>query len=114
MTDVVHALRFLRKQARFSFRTASIASGMTSATINHLEPGRIQIHKRHLEKLLAAYGVTIKTFEMLSSGTVPLPQDLRFECIALVRLIYMPLKQLRTAHPVLLSLAAQMKKVGQL
>ncbi len=104
ITSGARTLKFLRQQAKLSFRTAANASGMNSATINHLEHGRIQIHPHHLQKLLSAYGVNIQTFEMLSSGSVPLPQDVRAECLEMVRL--MPLEQLRLVHPVLISFAS--------
>lgn len=38
---------------------------------------RIQIHPRHLEKLLPTYGATQQTFEMFASGAVGFSQNLR-------------------------------------
>jgi transcriptional regulator with XRE-family HTH domain len=96
-------LKFLREQAALSTRGAARASGLKDGVINHLEHGRIQIHQRHLDKLLPAYGTTQQTYEMFASGTVAMPQNMRAECIEIVR--SMSQEQLRTAHPVLLSLS---------
>lgn len=95
-------LKFLRQQAKLSIRKAARASGVGEGVINHLETGRIQIHSRHLEKLLPAYKVPMQTYEMFASGTVALPQDIRSECLEIVR--GMSMDQLRTALPVLNSL----------
>lgn len=104
ITKSNRTLKFLREQAGLSFRAAAKASGMNMAIINHLENGRIQIHQRHLEKLLDAYNATMQTFQMFASGSVALPQDLRAECLEIIR--ELPSEQIRTAHPVLLSLSA--------
>jgi transcriptional regulator with XRE-family HTH domain len=96
-------LKFLREQAKLSVRAASRASGVGDGVINHLENGRMNIHPFHLEKLLPAYGVTVQTYEMFASGQVPMPQNLRFECIEIIKT--MSFEKLRTAHPVLLSLS---------
>lgn len=104
ITSASRALRFLREQAKLSYRQAEKASGVNMAIINHLENGRIAIHQRHLDKLLPNYGATMKSFELFTTGGVSVPQNLRHECISLVR--DMSLEQLRTALPVLQSLAA--------
>ena len=103
LTNGARTLKFLRKQTGLSFRAAAAVSGVGDGVINHLEHGRIQIHPRHLEKLLSAYGATAKTYEMFAMGSVPLPEDVRFECLEMIRM--MSLDQLRTAYPVLASLA---------
>jgi len=104
ITPASRALRFLREQGKLSYRQAQKASGVNMAIINHLENGRIAIHQRHLEKLLPAYGANMRAFEMFTTGGVGVPQNLRYECISVVR--EMSLEQLRTALPVLQSLAA--------
>lgn len=107
ITTASRTLKFLREQARFSIRAAAKAAGIGDGVINHLEHGRIDIHPHHLEKLLRAYGVTHQTFEMYASGAVAMPQNLRFECIEIIKA--MQLEQLRTAHPVLVSLSNSQK-----
>ena|ERR1700683_362827 len=104
VTKGSRTLKLLREQANLSVRAASRISGIGDGVINHLEHGRIDIHSHHLEKLLPAYGVTFQTFEMFASGGVALPQNIRFECLEIVKA--MPLEQLRIAHPVLLSLSS--------
>ncbi len=104
ITLASRTLKFLRHQAGFSTRGAARASGLKDGVINHLENGRISIHERHLEKLLKAYNATFKTYEMFASGAVKLPLDLRRECLEI--LSQMSPEQLKTAHPVLVSLSA--------
>ena len=96
-------LKFLRERAGLSIRKAASRSGVGDGVINHLETGRIQIHQRHLDKLLPAYGSSMQTFEMFASGSVALPQDVRADCLEIVK--SMSVEQLRTAHPVLVSLS---------
>jgi len=102
-TKESRTLQFLRQQAGLSTRGAAKASGLKDGIINHLEHGRVRVHPHHLEALLPAYGATRKTYEMFASGKVPLPQDLRKECLEIVK--EMSPEQLQTAHPVLQSLS---------
>lgn len=105
ITPASRALRFLREQAKLSYRQAQKASGVNMAIINHLENGRIAINQHHLDRLLPLYGATMRTFEMFSTGGVAVPQNLRHECMSLIR--DMSLDQLRTAFPVLVSVSNQ-------
>lgn len=105
MTQGARTLKFLRQQAKLSYREAARRSGVGDGMINHLEHGRVRIHQKHLDQLLKVYGATQQTFEMFASGAVALPQDLRSDCIEIIR--GMNLDQLKTAHPVLASLAAR-------
>jgi transcriptional regulator with XRE-family HTH domain len=102
ITRGARVLRFLREQANLSIRDAAKNAGMSMSLVAHLEQGRAAILSRHLEKLLASYGSTILTYQMFESGRVSLPQDLRLECLEIVRA--MSQEQLRTVHPVLESL----------
>jgi transcriptional regulator with XRE-family HTH domain len=104
ITGECRALRFLREQAKLSFRQAERASGLNLAIINHLENGRMAVHQRHLEKLLPSYGATIQMFEILARGTAAIPRDLRRECIELVR--SMPDEQLDASFTVLKSFSS--------
>ena len=96
-------LKFLRERAGISVRNAARLSGVGDSVINHLENGRIDIHQRHLDRLLPAYGASMQTFEMFASGSVAMPQDVRADCLEIVKSL--SLDQLRTAHPVLVSLS---------
>ena len=102
VTRGARALRFLREQSKFSIRNAAKQAGLSMSLLAHIEQGRTDIWPHHLEKLLPLYGSTFKTYEMFESGNVALPQDLRLECMEIVRA--MSLEQLRTVHPVLESL----------
>jgi transcriptional regulator with XRE-family HTH domain len=95
-------LRFLREQAGLSIRKAAAIAGIGDGVIAHLEQGRIDISDRHLERLLPAYKSTRDTYEMFVAGRVQLPENLRFECIEILK--SMTAEQIRTAHPVLASL----------
>jgi transcriptional regulator with XRE-family HTH domain len=103
ITAGARTLRFLREQSGISIRSAGAKSGVNPSVIAHLEQGRIDIHVRHLEPLLKTYGSNVQTYQMYSSGGVAVPQNVRAECIELMR--SMSLDQLKTAHPVLLSLS---------
>jgi len=103
LTTGARTLKFLREQAGLSIRMAGSASGLSGSLVAHLEQGRMDIHERHLRKLLPVYQTTAETFQMFASGGVAMPQNLRGECMELVQT--MSLDQLRTAHPVLKSLS---------
>ena len=103
ITTASRALKFLRGQSGLSIRAAAAASGVGGSVINHLEHGRIRVHQHHLDALLKAYGTTEQTYQMFASGSVSLPNNLRFECLEIIH--QMSPDQLRTAHPVLLSLS---------
>jgi transcriptional regulator with XRE-family HTH domain len=103
ITRGARVLRFLREQAQFSLRNAAKKADLSLSMVAHLEQGRTRILTHHLEKLLTAYGSTMQTFQMFESGKVAVPQDLRFECLEIVRA--MSLDQLKTAYPVLESLS---------
>jgi transcriptional regulator with XRE-family HTH domain len=95
-------LRFLREQSQLSQREAATLCGLSSAVIAHLEQGRIDIHQRHLDRLLPIYKSTPESFALFAAGRVELPQNLKFECIEIIK--QMTHEQIRTAHPVLSSL----------
>ena len=107
VTAASRALRFLREQAGLSLRAAAGASGVGDGVITHLENGRIEIHPHHLQKLLPAYGTTPTIFELFAKGKVALPENLRHDCIEIIKSL--PIEQLRTAHPVLVSLTRHQK-----
>lgn len=98
-------LRFLREQAGMSLRKVSTLTNFSDSLIHHLETGRMDISNRHLEKLLPAYRTTPETFRMFASGSAAMPQNLRADCIEVLK--RMSVEQLRTVQPVLLSLANQ-------
>jgi transcriptional regulator with XRE-family HTH domain len=96
-------LRFLREQPGMSLREVAALTRYSDSLIHHLETGRMDIREHHLQKLLPTYRTTLETFRMFSSGSVPMPLNLRLECIEILKA--MSVDQLRTVHPVLVSLA---------
>jgi len=105
ITRASRSIKFLREQAGMSLKVAAKASGLGFTVIAHLETGRIHVGEKHLAKLLPAYGATAHSFGLFSSGTVELPQNPKSDCIDVIQ--RMNQEQLRTALPVLLSLAKQ-------
>ncbi len=102
ITKGARALRFMREQAKLSLRTAAEKTGLSMSLVAHLEQGRTGILPHHLEKLVSVYGSTIQNHLMFESGATSLPQDVRSECLEIVR--SMSLEQLRIVHPVLITL----------
>ncbi len=102
ITRGTRVLRFLREQSKLSLRIAARKAEMSMSLLAHIEQGRTGLLPHHIEKLVSVYGSTLQTYQMFESGRVALPQDLRVECLEIVRA--MSLEQLRTAHPVLESL----------
>jgi transcriptional regulator with XRE-family HTH domain len=105
ITRGARVLRFLREQAKLSLRNAANKADLSMSMLAHIEQGRTGILTRHIEKLVSVYGSTLQTYQMFESGKVDLPQDIRLECMEIVRA--MSLEQLRTAHPVLASLSSR-------
>lgn len=102
ITRGARVLRFLREQSGLSIRKAATLAAIGDSVLAHLETGRIEIHERHLARLIPAYRSTRETYEMFVTGKVQLPENLRFECIEILK--SMSADQIRTAHPVLASL----------
>ena len=86
-----------------SIRKAATLAGIGDGVLAHLETGRIEIHERHLERLISACRSTRETYEMFVSESVQLPANIRFECIEILK--SMSAEQIRTAYPVLASLS---------
>ncbi len=102
ITRSARVLRFLREQSGLSIRKAAVMAGLGDSALAHLEQGRIDISDHHLERLLPVYKSTRESYEVFASGKVQLPENLRFECIEILKL--MSAEQIRTAYPVLASL----------
>lgn len=69
ITDEVRALRIFRKRKGLSQYGASEMCGWSSATIGHIEQGRIELTEERIKHILGAYGFTLKEFyESVRSG----------------------------------------------
>ena len=76
ITKEARILRSMRERSRISMRDAAAISGLNPATINHIENGRQNILRRHLEMLLPAYGKTLELFDLeLMKEEIPLCAD---------------------------------------
>ncbi len=103
ITRATKVIRFLREQARVSLRDAEKLTNLSMSVISQIEHGRISVCAHHLEQLLPAYRCTRETYEMFLNGRAELPENLKFECIELIK--QMSGEQVRTAYPVLASLS---------
>lgn len=102
ITQATKVIRFLREQARVSLRDVEAITNLSMSVISQIEHGRIAVREHHLAQLLPAYRCTRETYDMFLNGRVELPENLRFECMELLK--QMSVEQIRTAHPVLASL----------
>ncbi len=103
ITRATKVIRFLREQARVSLRDAEALTHLSMSVISQIEHGRISVRDHHLEQLLPAYRCTRETYEMFLHGRAELPENLKFECIELIK--QMSGEQVRTAYPVPASLS---------
>lgn len=84
VTDEVRALRMFRKRKGISQYEASRICGWCSATIGHIEQGRIELTEDRIKHILNAYGFTLKEFyESVRSGIKR--EDIEEECVKLIQ-----------------------------
>jgi transcriptional regulator with XRE-family HTH domain len=85
ITKEAQILKYFREQAGLSMRNAAIKSGLSPTTINHLENGRINIHKHHIMLLLTVYGRTTTEFKNFLNEGISVPDALRNEIIRQIK-----------------------------
>lgn len=84
ITDEVRALRMFRKRKGLSQYAASETCGWCSATIGHIEQGRIELTEERIKHILSAYGFTLKEFyESVRSGIKR--EEVEEECLKLIQ-----------------------------
>lgn len=84
ITDEVRALRMFRKRKGISQYEASEICGWCSATIGHIEQGRIELTEERIKHILSAYGFTLKEFyESVRSGIKR--EEVEVECLKLIQ-----------------------------
>lgn len=84
VTDEVRALRMFRKRKGISQYEASEICGWCSATIGHIEQGRIELTEERIKHILNAYSFTLKEFyESVRSGIKR--EEIEEECVKLIQ-----------------------------
>lgn len=78
-------LKYLRESRNLSVRSVGRILGTSGSTICHVEHGRKDANQLLIEKLLEIYGYTFEDFKKMLRGEVLLPENLRDECIEIIK-----------------------------
>jgi transcriptional regulator with XRE-family HTH domain len=84
ITRDAQILRHLRISKKLSLNEAGRSVGISGSAIAHIEQGRMDISRARLETLVQAYGYTLGEYMEFADGR-ELPQNLRDECLMLLR-----------------------------
>lgn len=77
-------LRYMRQQKGISLNQAGAKVGITSSAIAHIEHGRIDLSRKRIETLIAAYGYSMDDYlDFLDRETLPI--NIRDECIGIIQ-----------------------------
>jgi len=104
ITREAQVLRFMRRSRKISMNAAGASLGVCSATISHIEQGRMNVPTSRIPILLSLYHYTSTEFDEYVMGKALPVLDLRDECVQMVQKIEM--NKLKALHAVLLSLVA--------
>jgi len=66
-------------------RKAGRIIGVSEATVNHLENGRMDISGDFIKRFLDAYGYSIEEFQSYVVGNLEIPESLLSECLAIIK-----------------------------
>jgi len=78
-------LKYLRESRRLSMRKAGRIIGVSEATVNHLENGRMDITGDFIQRFLNAYGYTADEFNLYVEGKLEIPESNLAECLAIIK-----------------------------
>lgn len=87
VTDEGRMLAYLRESRSLSMRKAANIIGVSSAVVNHVENGRMDITPSLTLKFLKAYGYGLDEFYGMLEGKFHIPEHLRSECIEIIKRI---------------------------
>jgi DNA-binding XRE family transcriptional regulator len=62
ITKEARILKFMRTSRGLSMRRAGQIIGVSAATINHIDNGRMDVHEKWIFKCVGAYGYTYEDF----------------------------------------------------
>jgi len=80
-------LKYLRESRNLSVRKAGKILGVSESSVCHAENGRKDLTPKLIEQFLIAYGYERSEFDELLSGVRVMPENLRRECLEIVKRI---------------------------
>ena len=78
-------LKYLRESRHLSVRSAGKIVGLSDSTVSHAEHGRCDLTPKLINTFLEAYGYTRTQFDQMLRGEVILPENMRGECIEMIK-----------------------------
>ena len=84
ITKEARILKFMRQSRGLSMRRAANIVGVSEATINHLDNGRMDVHEKWIFKLVGSYGYTYEDFLDYLENRKRLPEVTLRDCINLL------------------------------
>lgn len=78
-------LKYFRESRKLSMRKAGKIIGVSEATVNHLENGRMDITGEFIKRFLNAYGYSIAEFDSYINGKLEIPESLLADCLSIIR-----------------------------
>ena len=84
ITKETRILKFMRESRGLSMRRAAQIIGVSEATINHLDNGRMDVHEKWIFKCIGAYGYSYEDFLDYLENRKRLPDDTLRDCINLL------------------------------
>ncbi|MGK5089743.1 helix-turn-helix transcriptional regulator [Bdellovibrionota bacterium FG-2] len=97
-------LRHMRIEKGLSLNQAAAKVNITGSAIAHIEHGRMDLSRKRIETLIAAYGYTYDDYFELLDRTDP-PIRVRDECLSIIR--QLDDSRLQAVHAVLVNFVPQ-------
>jgi transcriptional regulator with XRE-family HTH domain len=85
LTREGQTLKYFRESRRLSMRKAGRIIGVSEATVNHLENGRMDVTGDFIKRFLNAYGYSADEFNLYVAGRLEIPESNLAECIAIIK-----------------------------
>jgi transcriptional regulator with XRE-family HTH domain len=101
ITKEARILKFMRQSRGLSMRRAAKIVGVSEATINHLDIGRMDVHEKWIFKLLGSYGYNYEDYLDYLDKRKRLPEDTLKDCVNLLQ--QLSPEKLRAVYGILLS-----------
>lgn len=87
VTEEARLLAYLRESRNLSMRKAADLIGVSSAVVNHVENGRMDVTPSLTLKFLKSYGYGLEDFQGMLEGKLQVPEHLRSECMEIIKRI---------------------------
>ena len=85
LTKEGQTLKYLRESRKLSMRKAGRIIGVSEATVNHLENGRMDVTGDFIKRFLNAYGYSADEFNLYVEGRLEIPESILAECLAIIK-----------------------------